>query len=48
MSETEYHRALKEVSKLIDKDPLPNSPDGRRLNELANKIMDYEEQLGFR
>lgn len=37
-----YDEALAEVSALIDLDPAPETPAGKRLNRLVAVIEDYE------
>ena len=43
-TETDYEATLKEVSRLVDLDPLPDSPDGERLDVLTLLVQAYEAQ----
>jgi len=40
----DYESAMEELSRLMEIDPLPTSPEGRRLMELADKIQEYERR----
>ena len=42
--DSDYKQALKVVSKLVDADPLPGTPDCDRLEVLATLIERYEGQ----
>lgn len=39
----EYQEALKLVNKLMDKDPQPNTPEGKKLKLLATLVQNYEK-----
>ncbi len=43
-SEQDYRAMLAEVSRLIDLDPEPNTPDGERLEVLGLLVQAYEAQ----
>ena len=41
-SEAEHIAALKEVAALMEKDPEPGTPEGRRLDVLVTQVQVYE------
>ena len=41
-TEADYEATLREVSRLVDLDPAPDSPDGERLDVLALLVQAYE------
>jgi len=43
-TEKDYREALREVSKLVDKDPAPDSRDGERLDVLSTLVEAYERK----
>jgi HTH-type transcriptional regulator / antitoxin HigA len=43
-NEHHYKQALALASGLVDADPAPGTPDGRRLEELATLIEQYETE----
>lgn len=38
----DYKLALKEISRLMESDPEPGTPDGDRLNKLSDQVLLYE------
>ncbi len=43
-TETDYRAALRVVSRLVDQDPSPDSPEGERLDVLSTLIEAYESK----
>jgi HTH-type transcriptional regulator / antitoxin HigA len=43
-TEKDYRAALRVVSVLVDQDPLPDSPEGERLDLLSTLIEAYEQK----
>jgi HTH-type transcriptional regulator/antitoxin HigA len=43
-SEADYQLALKEISKLVDLDPAPDTPEGERLDILATLAEAYQDK----
>ena len=42
-TDEQYRKALEEVGRLAEKDPVPESTDGARLELLAKLVEDYEK-----
>lgn len=45
-TEDDYRAALAEVSALVDLDPARGTPEGDRLERLANLVEQYENSIG--
>jgi HTH-type transcriptional regulator/antitoxin HigA len=43
-TEKDHRAALRVVSSLVDQDPLPDTPDGERLDVLSKLIEAYERK----
>lgn len=44
MSDIEYRETLNELAKYVDLDPPRNSPEGKKMDQLINKLIQYEEE----
>lgn len=46
-NDEQYMKAMCEITKLMDIDPEPHTPEGHRLDELARQTEEYEKKQGW-